>query len=87
METISLKLDDDFLDDIEKIMRKHRYTTKTEFVREALRDKIKDLEKEEIIKKLAKLKGSLKGKAKMSYEEARKLAGLEVAKKFGIKLD
>lgn len=49
MESISLKLENAFLKDIENIMKKHRYSTKTEFIREAIRDKIKDLEKEELI--------------------------------------
>ena len=45
MEAISLKLDDGFLSDIEKTMKQHRYTTKTEFIREAIRDKIKQAQK------------------------------------------
>ncbi len=44
MENISLKLEKDFLRVIEKIMKKHNYMTKTEFIREAIRDKIKKLE-------------------------------------------
>lgn len=37
----------------------------------AIRSKLSEIEKEEIIKKLAKLKGSLKGKSKMSDKEMR----------------
>ena len=44
MEAVSLKLEDTFLRDIEKTMKKFRYTTKTEFIRESIRDKINDLE-------------------------------------------
>ena len=58
MEAVSLKLEDTFLKDIEKSMKRHRYTTKTEFIREAIRDKIKDLEKEEALIKLKKLYGA-----------------------------
>ncbi len=47
MESISLKLEKAFLQDIEKVMKKHNYSTKTEFIREAIRDKIKELEKQE----------------------------------------
>lgn len=47
METISLKLEKAFLAEIEKVMKKHNYTTKTEFIREAIRDKLKELEKRE----------------------------------------
>ena len=51
MESISLKLEKNFLQDIEKTMRKFRYATKTEFIRQAIRDKIIDLKKEELLLK------------------------------------
>ncbi|MGA2130235.1 MAG: ribbon-helix-helix domain-containing protein [Candidatus Pacearchaeota archaeon] len=47
METISLKLEKAFLQEIEKVMKKHNYTTKTEFIREAIRDKLKELGEKE----------------------------------------
>ena len=62
METVSIKMEQDFNKDIEKTMKKHRYSTKTEFIREAIRDKIKDLEKEEAIMRLNKLYGASKRK-------------------------
>ncbi|MBI3035979.1 hypothetical protein HYY71_06685 [Candidatus Woesearchaeota archaeon] len=62
MEAVSLKLENAFLRDIESIMKKHRYTTKTEFIREAIRDKIRDLEKEELLLKARKLYGASKRK-------------------------
>ncbi len=89
MEAISLKLENEFLHDIKKTMKKHRYTTKTEFIREAIRDKIKDLEKEEAFKKLESHFGKFKGK-KTTYKqerEVREKVGKEIAKRFGIKLD
>ncbi len=49
MEHISLKLEDNFLRAIEKVMKKHLYTTKTEFIRESIRDKIRKLEEKEIL--------------------------------------
>ena len=49
MENMSLKLERNFLQAIEKVMKKHNYMTKTEFVREAIRDKIKKLEEKEIV--------------------------------------
>ena len=49
MESISLKIEKDFLNAIEKVMKKHNYMTKTEFIREAVRDKIRKLEEKEII--------------------------------------
>lgn len=49
MESISLKLEENFLNAIEKVMKKHLYTTKTEFIRESIRDKIRRLEEKEIL--------------------------------------
>ena len=62
MQAVSLKLENGFLQDIEKVMKQHRYTTKTEFIREAIRDKIKDLEKEEALLRAKKLYGASKRK-------------------------
>ena len=70
MEAISLKLEDSFLEDIEDVMKKHRYTTKTEFIREAIRDKIKELEKEDLLLKARKLYGA--SKRKTSDEDLHK---------------
>ena len=49
MENVSLKIEGNFLQAIEKVMRKHNYMTKTEFIREAIRDKIRKLEEKEIL--------------------------------------
>ena len=49
MENISLKLERNFLNAIIRVMKKHNYVTKTEFVREAVRDKIRMLEEREIV--------------------------------------
>ena len=49
MENISLKMESNFLTAIEKIMKRHHFTTKTEFIREAIRDKMRKLEEKEIL--------------------------------------
>ncbi len=49
MENVSLKMEENFLTAIEKVMKKHNYMTKTEFIREAIRDKIRRLEEKEIV--------------------------------------
>lgn len=49
MENISLKLEIGFLNAIEKVMKRHNYMTKTEFIRESIRDKIRRLEEKEIL--------------------------------------
>jgi len=49
MENVSLKLEKNFLQAIAKVMKRHNYMTKTEFIRESIRDKIRDLEEKEIL--------------------------------------
>ena len=87
MESITIKVEDDFAREIDKAMRPY-YSTKTEFIREALRDKIKEMKKEKAIEKLKKYFG--KAKTKTTYEEERKIredVGKKFAAKFGIKLE
>lgn len=60
METVSIKMEEVFANKVEKVMKKHNYTTKTEFIREAIRDKIKEIEKEEIIMRVRKIYGASK---------------------------
>lgn len=62
METISLKLEDRLLEEIDKKLVKHRYSTRTEFIRDAIREKLSELEKEQLLKAVAELSGSSKRK-------------------------
>lgn len=62
MEPVTVKFEADFIREIEKLMKKHRYATKAEFIREAIREKIKQLEKEELLQRVDKLFGSSKRK-------------------------
>ena len=71
METVSVKFEDDFFKDVKKAMKKHRYTTTTEFVREAVRDKIIDLEKQQALMRLEKVYGM--SKRKTTDEELHKI--------------
>jgi hypothetical protein len=49
MENISLKMERGFVQAIEKVMKRHNYMTKTEFIRESIRDKMRKLEEKEIL--------------------------------------
>jgi len=62
VENVSLKLERGFLKQIENVMKKHRYMTKTEFIREAIRDKLTELEKQEMLKAVDRVFGSSKRK-------------------------
>jgi len=72
MESISLRLEDGFSKDLEKFIKKYRYSTKTEFIREAIRDKINEIEKKELLERVEKL---FKSSKKRTSKEALKMAG------------
>jgi len=87
MESITIKVEDNLAKEMDSAMKRD-YSTKTEFVREAIRDKLKEIRKEKAIDDLRKYFG--KAKTKTTYAEERKIrenVGKEFAKKFGIKLD
>jgi len=86
MESISLKLESGFLQDIEKTIKKNRYSTKTEFIRAAIRDKINELEKEETLKKIDKIFGSSKHRTTdEDLHKAGEKAFKQLEKKFRFK--
>ena len=86
MQAITVKMEDKLLEEIDQKLQGHRYSTRTEFIRDAIREKLSDLEKEELLKKLAQLRGS--SKRRTSDEDLHK-AGEKafdlLEKKFNIK--
>ncbi len=86
MDTISLKLENQILNEIDVKLTKHRYSTRTEFIRDAIREKLSELEKEEILKNIARLRGSSKRKTTdEQLHKAGEKAFAELEKKFGLK--
>jgi len=78
MEHISIQLESAIAKQIEKDMKEFRYSTKTEFIRDAIRTKLKELDEERIKKRawqaLYAARGIFKGKGKAKTdEEFRKL--------------
>ncbi len=72
MKSVSLKLEQNFLLAINKVMKKNNYMTKAEFIREALRDKIRVLEEKEIFNDrelMAQIKASEKNIKKGKIKE------------------
>ena len=68
---------------MEEVMKGHRYATKTEFIREAVRDKIKDLETKEALIRLEKVYGASKRKTtKEQMRKAKEEAFEALSKKF-----
>jgi metal-responsive CopG/Arc/MetJ family transcriptional regulator len=72
MENVSLKLEKGFLMAIERVMKRHNYMTKTEFIRESIRDKIRELEEKEILRDkdlMSQIKASEKNLKKGKIKE------------------
>lgn len=98
MEHISIKLEENIARQIDRGMRDFNYTTKTEFIRDAIRCRLKELEEERAQKKgweaLFAARGIFKGKGKAKTDEewykwrmeyGEKLAE-ELAKKYNLKI-
>lgn len=90
MEHISLKLEKNLAQALKKGMKEFNYSTKTEVIREALRDKIKqwdeERKKEIAWNNLFKMRGILKGKERFKTDEEwhnwRSNEGSEEVKKY-----
>lgn len=91
METISVRYDDSFIQDMEKVMKENRYSTKAEFIREAIRDKMHDLETNAALKRLEAAYGAGAHKKRkitdVDIHRAREKAAKEIAKELGVDLD
>ncbi|MBS3107176.1 hypothetical protein J4419_05975 [Candidatus Woesearchaeota archaeon] len=86
METISLKMEEAMLEEIDRKLVVHRYGTRTEFIRDAIRQKLSELEKQEMLKHLAKLRGISKRKTtdEQLHAAREKIADM-LEKKYNLK--
>ena len=62
METVSLKMDAAVLSEIDRKLARYRYSTRTEFIRDAIRSKLSELEKRELLREIDRLYGASKRK-------------------------
>ncbi len=78
MEVLNIKIEQKLLKEIDTNLARHRYSTRSEFVRDAIREKLSELEKEELLKKVAAMRGISKHKTtdKQLHEAREKLAKL-----------
>lgn len=70
MESVSVKFQEDVLNKIDKSIADHNFNSRTEFIREAVRDKISQLNKDELINEFLKFRG--KANKKTTYEQNMK---------------
>ena len=82
-EMITLKLEEKFLDNIDAFVKKEGYQNRTEFIRNALREKLESSKLKEAMLEVVKFKGASKKKTTdKDYENMRKTAFEELSKNF-----
>jgi len=86
-ELVTFKIEKSFLKEIDDTVKRSKYHNRTEFIRDAIRRRLTEHEKEEAIRKLEAGFGSMKGKFKYTDKEAREMAWKDVEKKYGLKSD
>jgi metal-responsive CopG/Arc/MetJ family transcriptional regulator len=70
MENVSVKFQEDILKKIDESIDLHNYNSRTEFIREAVRDKLAELSKNEMMAEFIKFSG--KSKIKTTDKENTK---------------
>ncbi|MBW2987624.1 ribbon-helix-helix domain-containing protein [Candidatus Woesearchaeota archaeon] len=81
-EMITLKLDNKFLKDIDIVVSKEGYQSRTEFIRNALREKLEDAKLKKALRDIARLRGAAKKKTTdKEYERIRLKAFEDISKK------
>ena len=74
METVTVRFEEKVLKNIDKAIDDHNFNSRTEFLREAVRDKLSSLSREDLINEFMKFQG--KSKIKTTREQNRKAADL-----------
>ncbi|MBC8501174.1 MAG: ribbon-helix-helix protein, CopG family [DPANN group archaeon] len=81
-EMITVKLEKKFLGEVDNIVKKHGYQNRTEFIRNALREKVDEAKLREAMMSIAHLKGAAKKKTtEEEYERIREQVFDEFDKK------
>ena len=82
-QMINIKLDDSFLKEIDSIVADSNYHNRTEFIRNALREKLDKVKLEQTMKELSKFRRMSSHKTtEEEYEKIRTLAFKKLSKKF-----
>lgn len=62
MEMVSMKLDTEMLSAVDKSLQKFHYSTRTEFFRAAIREKLDELRRQELAEEFMKYRGKVSKK-------------------------
>lgn len=88
METISFKLQENVLKKIDYLLKPLHFNNRTEFIREAVREKLNKIESEHFMRKIEPFKGS--AKVHLNDEQLEKIrddVAQRYARELGVKLD
>ncbi len=81
-DMITVKLEHVFLEDIDETVKGEGYQNRTEFIRDALREKLEEIKLRKAMKSIAHLKGAAKKKTTdEDYERIRMKAFEAIARK------
>lgn len=88
MEAVTVKFQENILKKIDRTILEHNFNSRTEFIREAVRDKVVSLDRDKLIEEFMKFEGKAKVKLsdeqfKKNREEFSKELRAELEKKFG----
>jgi len=80
-EMITMKMENNFLKEVDDIVKTQGFQNRTEFIRNALRDKIEEIKLKKAMMKLADFKGISKKSNDEQYEKIRSEAFEKISKK------
>jgi Arc/MetJ-type ribon-helix-helix transcriptional regulator len=82
METVTIKVGKELADEMKRVMSPN-YSTKTEFIRDAIRGKIKEIDRDEALQNLQKYFGKAKTRTTdKKLEQIREEVGRELFRKY-----
>ncbi|MBI2574674.1 ribbon-helix-helix protein, CopG family [Candidatus Woesearchaeota archaeon] len=87
METVTFKLQEDVIRKVDAVLKPLHFSNRTEFIRESIREKLNEIERDSVLQQLLAFKGA--AKSKISDKELHRIRGRiagEYARKFGVKL-
>lgn len=84
MEVVTIKFQEDILKKIDETIVEYNFNSRTEFFREAVRDKLAELDKETLLKEFLKFRG--KASKKTTPEQNRKTKQ-EVSRELMVELE
>ncbi len=88
METVTFKLQERIIKKIDGIIRPLNFNNRTEFIREAIREKLISIERDLVIHELRKFKGTANvSVSDKRLHKIREEVANKYARKLGVKLD